>query len=76
MAVDWLGEWDGICACGKAAADGIQCQLGATHQARQRMPWESGFSAPSTDAPAPWSPSQPSSPPSFPWSGLPDAAKK
>jgi hypothetical protein len=25
-------EWDGVCACGKAAMDGKQCALGATHQ--------------------------------------------
>lgn len=26
-------EWDGICACGKAAMDGVRCRLGATHVA-------------------------------------------
>jgi hypothetical protein len=27
------GEWDGVCACGKVAMDGIRCRLGATHRA-------------------------------------------
>lgn len=31
------GEWDGVCACGKAESDGVQCKLGATHQ--PRTPW-------------------------------------
>ena len=26
------GEWDGICACGKEAMDGIRCRFGATHR--------------------------------------------
>lgn len=25
-------EWDGVCACGKAVADGVPCKLGATHR--------------------------------------------
>ena len=28
-----MQEWDGICACGKAEADGKRCRLGATHSA-------------------------------------------
>lgn len=29
------GEWDGVCACGKAAQDGKKCKLGATHQPKE-----------------------------------------
>jgi hypothetical protein len=29
-----MAEWDGICACGKAEADGKRCKLGATHSAK------------------------------------------
>lgn len=55
-------EWNGICACGKAAMDGVRCRLGATHQPRLRMPWEvqnsSDTSANSSSkpngAPFPW----------------------
>lgn len=32
MGTDFLGDWDGICACGKKEADGRQCILGATHE--------------------------------------------
>lgn len=28
-----MQEWDGICACGKAEADGKRCRIGATHSA-------------------------------------------
>jgi hypothetical protein len=31
---DDAAEWDGICVCGKAAADGVRCRFGATHAAR------------------------------------------
>lgn len=34
------GEWDGVCACGKAAMDGVRCKYGATHEPRKQMPWE------------------------------------
>ena len=34
------GEWDGICACGKAAMDSVRCRYGATHGPRKQMPWE------------------------------------
>ena len=27
-------DWSGVCACGKAAMDGIRCALGATHEHR------------------------------------------
>ena len=40
MALDANGEWDGICACGKAAMDGVRCKYGATHEPRKQMPWE------------------------------------
>lgn len=26
-----MKEWDGICVCGKAEADGKRCRFGATH---------------------------------------------
>lgn len=29
-------EWDGVCACGKAALDGKRCRLGATHERLKR----------------------------------------
>jgi hypothetical protein len=31
MAVDKFGNWDGVCACGKRALDGVKCRYGATH---------------------------------------------
>ena len=42
MALDANGEWDGICACGKAEMDGVRCRLGATHRPLKPkpMPWE------------------------------------
>jgi hypothetical protein len=40
-------EWNGICACGKAAHDGIRCRLGAMHQPRERR---NGYQARGRDA--------------------------
>lgn len=42
MGLNTDGSWDGICACGKAATDGVRCRLGATHKAPtpRSMPWE------------------------------------
>ena len=37
--IDAAGDWNGVCACGKAAMDGVRCSLGATHQPRQPLPW-------------------------------------
>lgn len=39
MGTDWLGEWDGTCACGKKEMDGLKCKYGATHQPLFRLPW-------------------------------------
>ena len=52
MAIDANGEWNGICACGKKEADGVQCKYGATHQLRTQhlMPWVS----PITKQEFPW----------------------
>jgi hypothetical protein len=33
-------EFDGTCACGKIAMDGVRCKYGATHQPLLRMPWD------------------------------------
>lgn len=74
MALDWLGEWDGVCACGKTAEDGIQCFLGATHAKPQPMPWETLCSpAPIVE---PLSTSQTSSLPLFPWSGVTETGEQ
>lgn len=67
MGTDTNGDWDGICACGKAAMDGVKCHLGATHQGRQLMPWE--ISSTLAVAAVPSSTSQLLSRPLFPWSG-------
>ena len=34
-----MTEWNGVCACGKAAMDGVRCKYGATHQPLLYMPW-------------------------------------
>ena len=31
MGIDRHGNWDGVCACGKRALDGVRCRFGATH---------------------------------------------
>ncbi len=33
-------EETGICACGKAAMDGVRCHLGATHEPKPIPFWE------------------------------------
>lgn len=35
-------EWNGVCACGKVAMDGVKCRLGATHEKQPepfQFPW-------------------------------------
>ena len=49
MGLNWLDEWDGVCACGKKENDGVRCRFGATHEPdkkhafpwiKEKMPWE------------------------------------
>lgn len=52
MGTDWLGEWDGICACGRAEMDGVKCFLGATHKPLLVMPWATPSTAKEAPSPA------------------------
>lgn len=60
MGIDTNGEWNGTCACGKTAMDGVRCYLGATHAARA-----TAFAAPWTANPAP----------SLPWMLTPEPSQ-
>ncbi len=41
MGATAVKEWNGICACGKIAMDGVRCIYGATHEPLKPIPfWE------------------------------------
>ena len=57
MALHFLGEWDGVCACGKREADGIRCVFGAAHRVPvESFPWVNSAPKAETELPEkmPW----------------------
>lgn len=72
MGVDAYGEWDGICACGRAELNGVKCYLGASHQPLNRpaLPWAiPSIPSPTPTLPEPLLPLPATNSRALPWSG-------